>query len=41
MEKISNELLVEAYYKAKQQRLNLDFIKLIRQELKKRNIMVD
>ncbi|PKR79064.1 sporulation histidine kinase inhibitor Sda [Halalkalibacillus sediminis] len=38
MEQLSNQLLIESYGKAKDLKLNRDFIKLIEDELKKRGL---
>ncbi len=40
MDNISDELLVEAYNKAKELCLNKDFIKLLEMELMKRSIPI-
>ncbi len=36
MKKLSDDLLVEAYYKARELKLNPDFIRLIEKELQQR-----
>lgn len=41
MESISNELLIEAYYKATQMKLDNQFIHLIKKELSERSISVE
>lgn len=38
MEKLSDELLAESYYKAKELKLNPEFILLIKQELIRRSL---
>ena len=38
MEKLSDELLIESYFKAKELRLSKDFIYLIEQELLRRSL---
>ncbi|QPC46960.1 sporulation histidine kinase inhibitor Sda [Mangrovibacillus cuniculi] len=38
MSKLSNELLLESYYKAVDLRLHEDFIALIRQEIERRSL---
>ncbi|GAA0593583.1 hypothetical protein GCM10009001_07190 [Virgibacillus siamensis] len=40
METLSDKLLVEAFYQAKEQKLDQDFIRLIEDELRKRAISV-
>ncbi|WP_174612850.1 sporulation histidine kinase inhibitor Sda [Virgibacillus ihumii] len=40
MEKLSDKMLVEAFYQAKKQKLDNDFIQLIEDELRKRAICV-
>ncbi|WP_343782244.1 sporulation histidine kinase inhibitor Sda [Alkalibacillus silvisoli] len=39
METLSDQLLIDSYYKAKKLDLNHDFIHLIKKELKKRNLI--
>ncbi|NEU31611.1 sporulation histidine kinase inhibitor Sda [bacterium LRH843] len=39
MHKLSNELLIETYYKAIDLKLNDDFIELIRLEIAKRSLL--
>ncbi|MEN1970239.1 sporulation histidine kinase inhibitor Sda [Lentibacillus sp. N15] len=41
MELISDELLIEAYYKAAKMNLDSQFIHLIKKELSERSISVD
>lgn len=41
MQNLSDELLVESYYKANELQLNPDFIHLIEQEMRKRSIKPD
>ncbi|MGC4375953.1 sporulation histidine kinase inhibitor Sda [Fictibacillus sp. Mic-4] len=38
MENLSDDLLIESYYKAKELRLSSDFIQLIRQEIERRSL---
>ncbi|MGV3487406.1 MAG: sporulation histidine kinase inhibitor Sda [Tuberibacillus sp.] len=38
MDKLSDELLLESYYKAKELRLSKDFINLIEQEIHRRSL---
>lgn len=40
MDHLSDELLLEAYYKAIQLNLNADFISLIKDEIVKRNLLI-
>ncbi|MDV2581060.1 sporulation histidine kinase inhibitor Sda [Alkalibacillus haloalkaliphilus] len=39
METLSDQLLIDSYYKAKNLNLNHDFIQLIEKELKKRKLI--
>ena len=41
MRKLSDELLVEAYYKAKELNLSPDFISLIEKELHRRSLTIN
>ncbi len=38
MRKLSDELLIESYYKATEMKLNDDFIELIKKEIKRRSL---
>lgn len=38
MDKLSDELLIESYFKAKELRLGKEFIRLIEQEIQKRSL---
>ncbi|WP_042354982.1 sporulation histidine kinase inhibitor Sda [Bacillus rubiinfantis] len=38
MRKLSDELLIESYYKAKELNLSQDFIKLIESEIRRRSL---
>ncbi|SDM83460.1 developmental checkpoint coupling sporulation initiation to replication initiation [Fictibacillus solisalsi] len=38
MENLSDELLIESYFKAKELRLSSDFISLIQQEIERRSL---
>ncbi|MFC4618066.1 sporulation histidine kinase inhibitor Sda [Camelliibacillus cellulosilyticus] len=38
MDKLSNELLIESYFKAKELKLSDDFIQLIEQEIRRRSL---
>ncbi|WP_027724646.1 sporulation histidine kinase inhibitor Sda [Tuberibacillus calidus] len=38
MDKLSDELLIESYYKAKELQLSTDFINLIEQEIRRRSL---
>ncbi|WP_428848857.1 sporulation histidine kinase inhibitor Sda [Virgibacillus siamensis] len=38
---LSDKMLIEAFYQAKELKLDKDFIRLIEDELRKRSIMVD
>ncbi|MGJ7921450.1 sporulation histidine kinase inhibitor Sda [Neobacillus sp. LXY-4] len=38
MKKLSDELLIESYYKARELKLNPDFIRLIEIELQRRSL---
>ncbi|RLQ98146.1 sporulation histidine kinase inhibitor Sda [Falsibacillus albus] len=39
MRKLSDELLLESYYKAKELNLSLDFIRLIESEIQRRALL--
>jgi developmental checkpoint coupling sporulation initiation to replication initiation len=38
MRKLSDEMLIESYYKAKELNLSLEFIRLIETEIKRRSL---
>ncbi|MFC0188100.1 sporulation histidine kinase inhibitor Sda [Fictibacillus aquaticus] len=38
MEKLSDELLIESYFKAKELKLSTEFIKLIQKEIERRSL---
>ncbi|MDF0728568.1 sporulation histidine kinase inhibitor Sda [Cytobacillus sp. S13-E01] len=39
MRKLSDELLIESYYKATELRLSIDFIRLIESEIRRRSLV--
>ncbi|GIN55857.1 sporulation histidine kinase inhibitor Sda [Lederbergia ruris] len=41
MNKLSDELLIESYYKAKELKLSYDFIQLIEMELHRRSLQLE